>query len=72
MSKLIALAAVVGVGLIPAAAHAATATKLSGVVVSKETTRHTLVVASQGKVTTVRATARQLRATPLGVRISTT
>ena len=72
MSKLIALAAVVGAVLIPAAAHAATATKLSGVVVSKETTRHTLVVASHGRVTTVRATARQLRATPLGARISAT
>lgn len=72
MSKLIALAAVVGAVLIPTAAHAATATKLSGVVVSKEATRHTLVVASHGRVSTVRATARQLRAAPLGARISAT
>ena len=73
MSKLIALAAVVGAVLIPAAANAATATKLSGVVVSKQTARHTLVVASfKGTVTTVRATARQLRNTPLGARISAT
>ena len=71
MSKLIALAAVVGVGLIPGAAHAATATKVSGVVVSKDATRHTLVVAAHGNVTTVRA-ARQLRGTPLGARISAT
>jgi hypothetical protein len=71
MSKLIALAAVLGAVLIPAAANAATATKLSGVVVSKEATRHTLVIASpRGKVTTVRGTARQVRLTPLGSRIS--
>src|SRR4051812_37640409 len=71
MSKLIALAAVVGVALIPAAANAANPTKLSGVVVSKEAVRHTFVVASRyGKVTTVRATARQMRATPLGARIT--
>jgi hypothetical protein len=73
MSKLIALAAVVGAVLIPAAANAATATKLSGVVVAKETGRHTLVVASsRGKLTTVRTTARQLRATRLGSRVSAT
>ncbi len=71
MSKLIALAAVVAAVLLPAAANAATTTKLSGVVVSKQTTRHTLVVASShGNVTTVRATVRQFRATPLGSRIS--
>lgn len=71
MSKLIALVAVVGAVLIPTAAHAASATKLSGVVVSKETARHTLVVASShGVLTTVRATARQWRNTPLGSRIS--
>jgi hypothetical protein len=73
MSKLIALAAVVSALLLPAAANAATATKLSGVVVSKESTRHTLVVASsRGKVTTVRATVRQIRTNPLGSRVSVT
>lgn len=73
MSKLIVLAAVVGAVLLPAAAHAATATKLSGVVVSKQAARDTLVVASShGKVTTVRATVRQFRTTPLGSRISAT
>lgn len=73
MSKLIALAAVLGAVLIPAAAHAATATKLSGVVISKETARHALVVASShGRLTTVRTTARQLGATALGSRISAT
>jgi hypothetical protein len=71
MSKLIALAAVVGAVLIPAAANAATGTRISGVVVSKETARHTLVVASsRGTVTTVRGTARQVHAIPLGSRIS--
>ena len=73
MSKLIALAAVLGAVLIPAGANAATAAKVSGVVVSKEAARHTLVVATpHGKVTTVRATARQLRVTHLGARISVT
>jgi hypothetical protein len=73
MSKLIALAVVVGAVLLPAAANAATATKLFGAVVSKETTRHTLIVASShGKVTTVRATVRQFRATPFGSRVSVT
>jgi len=74
MSKLIALAAVVGAVLIPTAAGAATtATKLSGVVVSKEAARHTLVVASShGRVTTVRTTAHALRVTRLGTRISAT
>ena len=72
MSKLIALAAVVGAVLIPATAGAATTTKLSGVVVSKETARHTLIVASHGKVTTIRATARALRVTRIGARISAT
>ena len=71
MSKFIALAAVVAAVLLPAAANAATVTKLSGVVRSKESARHSLVVASpRGKVTTVRATAHQVRATPLGSRIS--
>lgn len=73
MSKLIALAVVVGAALIPAAANAATATKLSGVVVSKNAARETLVITSfTGKVTTVRATARQFRNTALGSRISAT
>lgn len=73
MSKLIALAAVVGAVLLPAAAHAATVTTLSGVVVSKQTARHTFVVARpHGRVTTVRATARQLLATRRGSRISAT
>ena len=73
MSKLIALAAVVAAVLVPATAHAATGTKLSGVVVAKEATRHTLVVASShGKVTTVRATVRQFRTNPLGSRVSVT
>jgi hypothetical protein len=73
MSKLIAVAAVVGAVLIPAAARAATATKLSGVVVSKQTARHTLVIASPlAALTTVRTTARRLRITPLGSRISVT
>jgi len=73
MSKLIALAAVAGALLLPAAANAATATKLSGVVVSKQTARHTLVVARpHGPVTTVRATARQFSTTRLGSRISAT
>jgi len=73
MSKLIALALVVRAVLMPAAAHAATATKLSGVVVSKKAARHTLVVASfNGTVTTIRTTARKVNATPLGSRISAT
>src|SRR4051794_27896000 len=73
MSKLIALAVVVGAVLIPAAAHAATATKFSGVVVSKQAARHTFVVASfRGTLTTVRATARQLLATRRGSRVSVT
>jgi Domain of unknown function (DUF5666) len=73
MSKLIALAAVVGAVVFAGAAHAATASKLSGVVVSKEAARHTLVVASShGTVTTVRATAHQFRTTPRGSRISAT
>jgi hypothetical protein len=73
MSKLIALAAVVAVALLPAAASAASATKLSGVVISKETARHTLVVASaRGKVTTVRASAHAVRAAHLGQKISVT
>jgi hypothetical protein len=71
MWKLIALAAVLGAVLIPATAYSATATKLSGVAVSKQTARHTFVVASpHGVLTTVRATAGQLRSTPLGARIS--
>ncbi len=70
MSKLIALAAVLGAVIIPATANAATVTKLSGVVVSRQATRHTLVASSRGALTTVRTTARQLRATPLGSRIS--
>lgn len=73
MSRLIALAAVLGALLLPAAANAATATKLSGVVVSKQATRDTLVVASShGIVTTVRATPRQFRANALGSRVSVT
>jgi len=73
MSKLIALAAIVGAVLLPATAHAATATKLSGVVVSKETARHTLVISSiKGAVTTVRTTSGQARTTPLGSRITAT
>src|SRR5947209_11865590 len=71
MSKLIALAAVIGAVLIPAAANAATTTKVSGVVVAKDTPRHSLVVASlHGVLTTVRGTARQLRPLKLGSRIS--
>jgi hypothetical protein len=72
MSKFIALAAVVGAVLMPAAAaNAATSAKLSGVVVAKETARHTLIVASShGNVTTIRATARQFRTTRLNYRIS--
>lgn len=73
MSKLIALAAVVGTVALPAAAHAATATKLSGVVVSKQTARHTFVVASsRGALTTVRTTPHQLSSTALGARIAAT
>jgi hypothetical protein len=71
MSKLVALAVVVGAVLLPGAAHAATAPKVSGVVVSKQTLRHTLVVSSShGALTTVRTTAQQLRATRLGSRIA--
>ncbi len=71
MSKLIAIAAVIGAVLIPAAANAATTTRLSGVVVAKDTARHTLVVtSSKGAVTTVRGTTRQLRTVKLGSRIS--
>src|SRR5579871_4815398 len=73
MSRLIALAAVLGAGLIPAAANAATAPKLSGVVVSKETARLTLVLASShGNVTTVRTTAQQLQRLRVGSRIAVT
>jgi hypothetical protein len=71
MTKLIAIAAVVGAVLIPAAANAATTTRLSGVVVAKEAARHTFVVASpQGKLTTVRSTARQLTLLKVGSRIA--
>jgi hypothetical protein len=73
MSKLIALAAVVGAVLLPGAAHAATAPKISGVVVSKETARHTLIVASpHGKVTTVRVTAHDFRSMSRGSRVAAT
>jgi hypothetical protein len=73
MSKLLALAAVVVAVLIPAAANAATAAKVSGVVVSKQSARHTLVVASStGRVTTIRATVGQMRATNLRARITAT
>jgi uncharacterized protein DUF5666 len=71
MSKLIALTVLAGALLIPAAAHAATTTKLHGVVVAKEASRHVLVVASaRGKVTSARVTARQLRAARLGSRLA--
>jgi len=73
MSKLIALAVIVGAVLIPSAAGATTATKVSGVVVSRSTARHTLVLGSaHGAVSTVRATARQLRGIRLGSRLSVT
>ncbi len=72
MSKFIALTALAGALLIPAgAAQAATATTLHGVVVAKQAARHVLVVASpRGKVTTARVTARQLRATRIGSRVT--
>jgi hypothetical protein len=71
MSKLIALAALAGAMLIPAAAHAATTTRLHGVVVAKQSSRHVLVVASgRGKVSSVRVTARQLRTAHLGSRLA--
>jgi hypothetical protein len=71
MSKLIALTALAGVLLLPAAAHAATTSKLHGVVVAKERSRHVLVVASaRGTITSARVTARQLRATRVGSRLA--
>lgn len=71
MSKLIVIAALVAALLIPAAAQAATATKLHGVVVAKESARHVLVVASpRGKLASARVTARQLSATRLGSRLA--
>lgn len=71
MSKLIALAVLAAALLIPSAAGAATATKLHGVVVAKESARHVLVLASsRGKVTSARVTTRQLRSTRLGARLA--
>lgn len=71
MSRFIALAAVAAAVLLPGTAHAAATSKLTGVVVSKETARHALVVTSaHGKVTTVRTTPREVRTTPLGARVS--
>ncbi len=71
MPKLIVLAVIAAVLLIPASAQAATTAKLHGVVVAKESARHVLVVASRGGVvTSTRVTAKQLRATRLGSRLA--
>jgi hypothetical protein len=71
MSKLIVLSALAATFLIPASAQAATATRLHGVVVAKESARHVLVVASaHGAVTSARVTAKELRATRLGSRLA--
>jgi hypothetical protein len=71
MSKLIVLFALAATLLIPASAQAATATRLHGVVVAKQSARHVLVVASaHGAVTSARVTAKQLRATRLGSRLA--
>lgn len=71
MSKVIALTVLAGALLLPAAASAATTTKLHGVVVAKESARHVLVIAaSRGKVTSARVTARELRGTRVGSRVT--
>jgi hypothetical protein len=71
MSKLIVLSALAATFLIPASAQAATATRLHGVVVAKESARHVLVVASaHGAVTSARVTAKELRPTRLGSRLA--
>jgi len=69
MSKLIVLAALASALLIPGAGQAATA-PAHGVVVANEAGRHVLVVASPGKVTSVRAAAGQFGAIRLGSRIA--
>ncbi|HUZ15323.1 MAG TPA: hypothetical protein VMU72_03990 [Gaiellaceae bacterium] len=71
MSKLIVLAALASVLLIPGTGQAATGAA-HGVVVAKEAGRHVLVVASPGKVTSVRVAVRQFGAIRLGSRVAFT
>ena len=71
MSKLIVLAALASALLITGTGQAATASA-HGIVVAKEAVRHVLVVASPGKVTTVRVAAGQFGAIRLGSRVAFT
>lgn len=72
MSKLIALTALASALLLPGSGLAATKAAHGGVVVAKEAGRHVLVVASPGKVTSVRAGARQFGRVRLGSRVTFT